>query len=132
MFQTYGIDISRLDFDELERKYGVDLVATLAVQLPWPSRIHIAADPRARWGIDGLLLARIDFMLNSFSYALSEDAKTGINKPRLLIPETEDMKRDRLKMHVNGADYVKAQLDYDTYMEIIRKNREGATQENGG
>lgn len=123
MYQTYGIDIHGLDFDELERSHGIDLVAILATQLPWPSRIHIAADPRARWGIDGLLLARIDYMLNNFGYAFSEDAKTGINKPRMLIPETEEAKRERLKMHVNGADYVKAQLDYDTYMRIIRENR---------
>lgn len=131
MYEHYGIDVSSWDLDALDATYGLHLVALLAAQLPWPSRVHIAADPRARWGIDGLLLARIDYMLNSFAYSLTDDAKTGLNKPRIMIPETEDMKRERLKMRVNGADYVKAQLDYDTYMEIIRKNREGDTEANG-
>ena len=114
MFEVYGVDIYQLDLERIDTVYGLGLVATLAVQLPWPSRVHIAADPRARWGVNGLLLARIDYMLNSFAYSFTEDAKSGINQPRLMIPETEDDKRKRRSMEINGGHYTRAQIDYDT------------------
>lgn len=132
MYEHYGIDLSGFDVDALDAAYGMHLVALLAAQLPWPSRVHIAADPRARWGIDGLLLARIDYMLNSFAYSFTEDAKTGLNKPRILIPETEEDKRKRRNIDVNGSTYTRAHMDYDTYMRIIRDNIEGGMAENGG
>lgn len=132
MFEVYGIDIRAMDLEYLDDTYGLGLVATLAVQLPWPSRIHIAADPRARWGVDGLLLARIDYMLQMFAYSFTDDAKNGVNAPRLMIPETEEMKRTRRDIKVNGGTYTRAQIDYDTYMKIIRENVEGGMSENGG
>ena len=125
MYQYYGIDISSWDIDYLDEVYGMRLIATLATQLPWTSRVFRAADPRAEWGVNGLLLARIEFWLHSIIYSFTEDAKHKLNAPTMIYPETEEQKQERLKVVVDGKEFKRAQMDYETYMQIIEANVRG-------
>lgn len=77
--------------------YTISHAADLAANLPPESRCGVYDDPINAWTLEACLLALVEYHLNSWNWAHTEDAKTGANRPKLRIPLPEDEKPDGLK-----------------------------------
>lgn len=87
--QYYGMDVwdwTRGRADDLE----APRIAALAYQLPTDSRTRTAADPVGAYGMDVLLLRRIEHNQRLWAWAHSKDAKTGTNEPEQIGLPGED------------------------------------------
>lgn len=96
MYETYSIDLRGLENNSLDPSF----IAILVKQLPDSARVWAVLDPKAGYTIDQVLLNNIEFMLRSFVWANSKDAKTNTNEPRPLIDfDTEPKMDPRYQWH---------------------------------
>lgn len=104
--QYYGLDL-----DGMGTAYSMAHAADLAANLPPDSRCGVAEDPLNGWTRDQCLLALIEYRLHEWNWAHTKDAKTGANRPELLIPLPEGRQGD-------GADSPVA-MTVDEMMEFV-------------
>lgn len=90
VYQTYQLDIRGLEDGSLDPFF----VASLVAQLPRGSRVWEALHIDA-WTLDTWLLNAIENDIRCLIYSFTEDAKTGANKPKPMLPLFGDLRQNK-------------------------------------
>jgi len=98
--QYYGLNLERLGYE-----YSIKHAASLVTQLPRESRLYIAIDCRATWGITEYQLADIANSLRWLVWAQTKDGQKNRNRPEMMKPPFSTT--SEAKVVVSIEDYLR-------------------------